>query len=355
MRALSLNRRYFLLGTMGVVMVIVFLYLFIDLGKTLEVMSQANYALVGAGLLFVLGGVFLYGAAWDMVLRAMSAPLGLWKAFKVAFASIFLSIVMPMGTISGESLRCYLAVKNSTSSTGNVFASVLGHRTIDMTAFLGVSIFGLVYMLRMHEFLNYTIYAVSLVILLVSVAISLVLYVIVRPQQTARILDALFRLVGRLYRRKDKLEDWKQKAVVEAGRFHKGIDKLTKKPFHVVYAVTLSTISVICDLLATRLVFGSLGLDVPLGIITTAYVVSIAIQTIPVGLPGMVGPVEVSMITIYAAAGLSAVTAAAATLILRSLSLIMQIVLGGLSAYSSGIDVLKYKERAMFFDEHPMP
>lgn len=341
MESLRVNKRFLALLLLGFLIIGVFLYFFIDLSKTIETISSANHSLLLLALLSVLSGLFFYALTWEVVLRAVSEPLGIWKAFQYACASIFLAIIIPGGTLSGETTRTYLTVKNSQNDAGSVIASIVTHRSMDMIPFLGGACIGLIFMLMSYQKFGYAIYAVSSVITLVILAISLVLYLALRPEKTEGILNAIFRLVARIYKNPEKLSSWKVKAAEQLKIFHEGINRLKKKPSTLALALLTSALSYSSDIIATRLIFRALGTEVPYSIIITVYTIAIALQTIPVGLPGNTGPVEVSTIALYSAAGISPVTAAAATLINRSMTLWFEMALGGVMAYWGGLKVLK--------------
>ena len=341
MSSMKLGRRVWVLPIAGILAVVLYLYFFIDISETVEAISQANALLCGLALLFVLNGLFFYGVTWEVILRAMSKPLGIWRAFQYACASVFTATMLPMGTLSGESLRAYMAVKDSNGNPGSVVASIISHRSVDMMPFLGNACIGLIFMLTMQQYFSFAVYVVSSVILLVIFTISLVLYLVLRPEKTGGILNGIFRFVGRFYKNSTKLNRLREKAVEELKLFHESIEDLSHKPLSLCAAILSATISVVSDIVAAKLVFQALGADVSLGIIITVYTIAISLQTIPIGLPGMVGPVEVSMITLYSLAGILPAIGAAATLILRSMSLWFEVALGGVMAYWVGINIFK--------------
>lgn len=341
MESQRINRRFLALLLLGISIIGLFLYFFIDVSETIEVLSSADPSLCLLALISVLSGVFLYAMTWEVILRAVSKPLGIWKAFQYVCTSIFLSIVLPMGAIGGETTRTYLTVKNSDSNPGGVIASIISHRSMDMIPFMGGAAIGFIFMVMNRQFFGYAIYAVSSVIFLIIFAISLVLYIAIRPEKTERILNAIFRLIARIYKRPDKLSDWKGRAAKQLELFHEGIDRLRLKPTTLALALLFSALSYSSDIIAARLIFRALGIEVAFSIIITVYTIAIALQTIPIGLPGMTGPVEVSMITIYSVAGIPPAIGAAATLLMRSMNLWFEMALGAAMAYWVGLKSLK--------------
>ena len=336
-----LSRRVLGLMLLGALVVILFVYFFVDIAATIKAISSADPFLCFSALLFVVSGIFFYALTWDIILRSISKPVGIWKAFQYVCTSIFMSIVVPGGTISEETTRTYLTTRNSENNPGSVIASIISHRVIDIIPFLGGTCIGFVFMVKNREFLvDYAIYVVSSIIFLIILALSLVLYLAIRPDKTERILSAVFRLVARFYRRTEKLKSWREKAFEELGLFHDGIDRLRNKPLILATAFFFTILSYVSDIIAPKLVFKALGVDVPFTIIITVYTITIALLTIPVGIPGMTGPAEITMITIYSAAGVPPAAAAAATLILRGMNFWFEMALGGVMAYWVGTRTL---------------
>jgi len=336
-----MNRKVLALLFLGALTVCLFLYFFIDLAETIKAISSANPFLCTLALLFVVSGIFFYAVTWDIILRAISKPLGIWRAFQYVCTSIFMSIVLPGGTLSEETTRTYLTVKNSGNNTGSVIASILSHRSIDIIPFLGGAVLGFVFMVRSQQFLGYAIYAVSFVIFLIILALSLVLYLAIRPEKTEIILNTIFRVVARLYKRPKKLQSWREKAAEELQLFHEGIDRLRIRPLTLTLAFLFTIVSYVSDIIAAVLVFKALGTEVSFSLIIIAYTIAVALLTIPSGIPGMTGPFEITIIALYSAMGISPATAAAATLILRSMNFWFETALGGVMAYWVGLKTLR--------------
>lgn len=341
MESLRINKRFLTLLLIGFLIIVIFLYFFIDISATVEAISSANPSLLFLALFSILSAVFFYSLTWEVILRAISEPLGIWKAFQYVCTSIFVAIVFPVGLLSGETSRTYLTLRNSRNDVGSVIASIICHRTIDMIPFLGGACIGLIFMYLSWQFFGYAIYVVSSVVILIILAISLVLYLAIRPEKTEGILNVLFRLAARIYKKPKKLSSWRVAASEQLKLFHEGFNRLSRRPSTLTLALIISALSYSLDIIATRLVFRALGINVSFSVIITVYTVVIAIQTISVGPPGMTGPVEVSMITLYSLAGIPPVIGAAATLITRSMNLWFEMALGGVMAYWVGIKVLK--------------
>jgi len=341
MSSLKMDKRVLALMLFGVLVVVLFLYFFVDIGATISAILSANPLFTALTFFLVASGIFFYALTWEVILRALSKPLGIWRSIQYVCASIFVSILVPGGPLSEETTRTYLTVKNSDNSPGSVVASIISHRALYVMPFLGGACFSLILMFRDRAFLGYTFYVISSVVFLIVLALSLVLYLAVSPEKTGRILSLVFRLVGRVYKRPAKLLSWREKAAEELKFFHEGIDLLRGKPLALIPAFLCTVLSYASNVFAADLAFRALGTEVPLSLIIVAYTITVAILTLPLGILGMTGPAEISMITIYSAAGIHPATAAASTLIVRTMTLWFQMALGGLFAYRIGLKALK--------------
>ena len=75
-------------------------------------------------------------------------------------------------------------------------------------------------------------------------------------------------------------------------------------------------------------VFRSLGIHVPFDIILVVYSLSMSMQTIPLGIPAEVGFAEIVMTSLYTLLGVAPTISAAATILVRSLTVWLRLLIG---------------------------
>jgi hypothetical protein len=123
--------------------------------------------------------------------------------------------------------------------------------------------------------------------------------------------------------------------------FHDGIDAFGVKPSRLVLPVFLAIVAWLLDLLIAFLVFHALNTRVSFSAIVIVYSISVAVQTIPIGVPGEIGLLDVLMVSLYTLLGIPIAVSAVATLLIRILTLWLRLLIGGLTVQWLGIKSLR--------------
>jgi uncharacterized protein (TIRG00374 family) len=108
-----------------------------------------------------------------------------------------------------------------------------------------------------------------------------------------------------------------------------------------VLPVFLAIVAWLLDLLIALLVFHALNTPVSFSAIVIVYSISVAIQTIPIGVPGEIGLLDVLMASLYTLLGIPIAVSAVATLLIRILTLWLRLLIGGLTVQWLGIKSLR--------------
>jgi uncharacterized protein (TIRG00374 family) len=108
-----------------------------------------------------------------------------------------------------------------------------------------------------------------------------------------------------------------------------------------VLPVFLAIFAWLLDLVIAVLVFHALSTPVSFSAIVIVYSISVAIQTIPIGVPGEIGLLDVLMVSLYTLLGIPIAVSAVATLLIRILTLWLRLLIGGLTVQWLGIKSLK--------------
>jgi uncharacterized protein (TIRG00374 family) len=127
--------------------------------------------------------------------------------------------------------------------------------------------------------------------------------------------------------------------------FHKGIEILGARPRKLVLPIGYSVLAWLFDLSIAFFVFLALPLPVQVrfSAIVIVYSIVVAVQTIPIGIPGEVGVIEIVMTTLYRLLlpGIPPATIAAATILIRALTLWVKLVISGVAVQWVGFKMLK--------------
>ena len=331
----------------GLLIFIGYLYFFVDIPEMLTIIQRVDpfyYLLAVAALLL---NVLAYSLAWQYFLRPLSVNVPFRKTFLLTWVGIFVDLLIPAESISGDASRAYLMSKDSGENAGKVVASVVSHRILSMIITLSSLIISSLLLL----ILRYELPAfVSNLILLVAVgtAISLIFIFLLclKEQLTQKLIDLLLRFSVFISRGRLKLASLRSKAKKASSAFKQSIKVLGSNPRSLVRPVFFSIVAWFLSVLLSFLVFVSLGHQVhacmlhAFVLITIVYSISCAIQNIPIGGPGEVGLVEIVMTSLYGLLGVPLDISAAATVLIRVLWVWFRLPLGFVAVQWIGIKVL---------------
>jgi uncharacterized protein (TIRG00374 family) len=325
----------------GLFMFLLYLYFFVPFGDFVTDIQKANpfyYSLAFGSML--LSAAF-YSLAWQRLLHVLSVKCSFLKSFQIVWIGSFVDLLVPAESISGDISRAYLMSKESGENAGKVVASVIGHRVLTMTITLAGLVISSAYFAITYRPPMLVINFVSLIGGGTLLTLVLILYFSRKRQATARIVAWIVRLLVRLSHGRWRFEHLKQSAEKMLKAFHDGIDTLIAQKSRLVLPVSLSILAWVLDLLISALVFQALDALRSFSLIAIVYSISVAIQTIPLGVPGEVGVLDIVMTSLYTLLGVPITIAAVATVLIRILTLWLRLLIGGLTVQWLGIKGFK--------------
>jgi uncharacterized protein (TIRG00374 family) len=325
----------------GLFVFLLYLYFFVPFSSFITDIQKANlffYALAFGSMLF---GAAFYSLAWQRLLHVLSVKCSFVRSFQIVWVGSFIDLLVPAESISGDISRVYLMSKGSPEDAGKVVASVIAHRVLSMTITLGGLVISSVYFVFMYKPPFLIIEFVSLLAIGTLLTLVLVFYFSRKRQATTRIAAWIVGLLVRLSRGHWKFERLKQSAEKVLKAFHDGIDTLIAQKSRLILPVSLSIVAWALDLMISVLVFQALDAFRSLSLIAIVYSISVAIQTIPLGIPGEVGILDIVMVSLYSLLGIDIATAAVATVLIRIITLWLRLLIGGLTVQWLGIKGLK--------------
>jgi uncharacterized protein (TIRG00374 family) len=332
----SALKRHYLLIVVGLVVFLVYLYLFVPLGELVETAKGLNsfYFLLAFGAL--LASTVLYSLVWQRLLDLLSVKSSFLKAFQFVWVEHFVDLVIPGEPVSGEVSRIYLMSKDTGGNYGKVVASAVGQRIA--TTF--VTSTGLLACIVYFAFTSspplFVLAFAGVVLLGDAVIIGILFYLASKKSSTNKLANWLFNLLTRVSRGRWKFEQAKEDVTKTLDIFHEGILTLGEQRKSLVLPMVLTVLSWFLDLSIALLVFlslGSAGTAISVSAIIIAYSIAGAIQYLPIGvIPGEVGLAEIIMTTLFALLGDPQFLAvfAVATILIRCLTFWIRLLIGGI-------------------------
>lgn len=313
----------------GILLFAIYVDYSVGLEEILAIIQKVNLVYYGTAIIVLFLNMLISSLAWQYFLRSLLVKVPLRKTYLFMLIGNFVDLLVPAESISGDASKVYLMMKETGENAGKVTASVVSHRILAMIISLGSLTFSSI-ALYIIQYKLPTF--VSNLVLLISIGTAIALFFIslciLKETLTQRIVDAILKFLAFLGRGRLNLGKMRTKAKTALGAFHGAIGCLLQNPKSFVLPIVFSLISWLLSIALSYLVFISLGEHVDFILITIVYSISVNIQAIPLGIPGEVGVVEIVMTSLYGLLGVDAGIAAAATVLIRLLTVWLRILIG---------------------------
>jgi len=342
----KLIRRFLPFLLIGIVVVVCYLYFFIDVQEMIALLRRIDplyYSLAAAASIV---DTLFFSLTWHYFLGLLSVRVSFRKTFLFVWAATFVDILVPAESVSGDVSRAYLMSRETGVTEGNagkIAASLVGQRILITVVVLG-SLLGscLSFFILRYEIPQAPVLGMSILnwIVLVTLGTAIILFFLValalKEEITQKILDPLLKVAAFVSRGRWQLEQLRSRVQTARDAFHYAIRVLGEHPSDLAGPVIFSLLSWLSGLLVSWLVFVALlGSPIHFGIVMIVHSLSCAIQSIPLGVPAEVGLTEVAMISLYTAflrgtpgiVGAGALSAAA-TFLIRLLTVGLRLFVG---------------------------
>ena len=329
----------------GLLIFVAYLFFFVGIENIVMILQQVDPVYYSLAILSVLLSVLFYSLAWQSLLNLLSIKMPFKKTFLYVWVGIFVDLLVPAESVSGEVSRVYLMSKETSENAGKIVASVVSHRILTMAITLSSLVIGSAFFILKYEPAGLVVIFITIIAVSTTVSLALLLYLSFKKRATGRIVDWIVRLLVRVFRGRWQLTRLKSQARKMLEAFHQGINVLGRHPKGLILPVAFSIIAWFFKLLLTFLVFISLGeFGILLSAIIIVYSISAAIQGIPVGVPGMTGFVQIMMASLYTLLllpqGISHATTVTATMLVWIITFWFKLFVGFVAVQWVGIKTL---------------
>jgi uncharacterized protein (TIRG00374 family) len=331
----KLTLKTLLFPLVGLVAFFVYIYLFqVDILGIIATLQSADPLPYALATVLSLVEVFFFSVSWRVLVNFLLIKLSVVRSYLFVWYGIFVDILVPAESVSGEALRVYLVTKEQGESTfGRVVASLVTHRILGMTLNVGILIVGIALLFN-ETTINPLIFNL---ILTVSFGITLTLLLIMffsfKEQWSLKVIDWLVRL-GKFISRgrwKGQLIRIKKEACEIAKSFHGSMNEFKHSPRALTFSLFYLGVTWILSLSIPYLIFMSLRFSISWSVILITATITLAIKSIPLGIPFEVGLPEITMTTLYTSLGVPVGISATATILTRLLTLWLRFFVGFIS------------------------
>ena len=310
---------------------------FIGIDDVIEALKLSNLWFVLLAIVLQIFTYFLYTWRWSIINKTADMDLGIRKLIPMVLVSLAVNNITPSGRGGGEPVRAYLLAKEGHYKFEDTFATVIADRALDTFPFVILAILTIIGII-----LSFSL-DISLIIFLIlcvsgiTAAVILLIYVCINEAFGVKLTAWIIRIVRRFY--KNFNEDTEKRIVEAVISFQARMNSLLRDRDILYYALPLSFIIWIFEILRVYVVFLAFGANVSPVLIGEVFILASFVGMIPL-LPGGLGAVDGIMILFYASAGITASVSAAATVVERLISFWMTTFIGLIFLMKYGTNIL---------------
>ena len=310
---------------------------FIGIDEVIEALKLSNLWLVLLAIVIQIFTYFLYTWRWNIINKTADMDLGIKKSLPMVLVSLAVNNITPSGRGGGEPVRAYLLAKEGHFKFEDTFATVIADRALDTFPFVILAILTIIGIIFTFSLDIKLIAFLVIMVTLITVAVILLIYVCINEAFGVKLTSWIIKIVRRFYK---KFNEDTEKRIIEAVKtFQARMNALLRDKTILYYALPLSFVIWIFEILRVYVVFLAFGARVSPIIIGEVFILASFVGMVPL-LPGGLGAVDGIMILFYANAGITASLSAAATVVERLISFWMTTFVGLIFLTMFGTSVL---------------
>jgi uncharacterized protein (TIRG00374 family) len=327
----KITRKAIIFPLIGLAAFFAYIYIFnVDILKIIAIVQSINIYIYLLAAVAVLLDTLFFTLAWHFLLKFLSVKLSIVKSLLFVWFGIFIDILIPAESISGEISKIYLVAKEQNGTTGKVTASLVAQRLIGMSINIATLLVGATLLLTERQLLGTIFFNLILILVALTFLFLLLLMLLcIKEKWTLRIVDAIIRFAEWISRGRWKLTMVRKEVVGAAKAFHGAMREFGHAPKTLIIASSFSIISWILAVTVFYLSFLSIGYtSISWGAILVICSIFAAAKSVPVGLPFEVGLPEITLTTLFVFVGVPGDIAATVTILMRLLTLWFRFIIG---------------------------
>jgi uncharacterized protein (TIRG00374 family) len=327
----KITRKTALFPIIGLVAFFLYIYVFqVDIPAIIATAQTADPILYVLAIALSVTEVFFYSVSWRVLLNFLQIKISVVKSYLFVWYSIFLDIIIPAESVSGEVVRVYLITREQgNTACGPAVASLVMHRLLGMAMNVVVLFAGIGLLFVEGQVSGLVLNLVLFLAAAITVILLLMIVFSFKEQWSLKVIDWLVRAARFLTRGKWKrLTKIREDACRITKEFHDSMMKFRRNPKPLAASLLGLAVTWILSLSVSYLVFLSLKTPVSWSVILITSAIVLAVKSIPVGIPFEVGLPEITMTTLYTSMGIPAGISATATILNRIITLWLRFFIG---------------------------
>lgn len=321
----------------GVAIFVAYLYLF-GFWNVVKIIYSMDprYMLVALAVDTLCIGLFT--EAWLLLVNNDRRRLGFKDGLEIVLASIFGDLLVPTASFSGELLRIGLTSKRGGLPASEASATVLLHRLLHGLTFsfaLGVGIVAILITKALSIAALEVFIAVGVAVSLLSAAGLYGLFNVWKLHRPVEIFLLKVESLRRKFSKNCQSEVARAKLREAFENFSTAIANTGNRAILASAALLAARWFIVA--LVPYIIFISLNHPISYWAVFLVSIVVSLVQMVPVGIPGLLGVMELSMTTAFVGLGVPLDVAASATILTRVVLFWYELIIGGGAALHQGV------------------
>ncbi len=317
------KKSIFFLG-ISVLILAIMLWL-VGIDDVIAALSVAKLELIALAIGVQVFTYGLYTLRWQILNNLADINTSFKKLLPMILVGLAVNNITPSGRGGGEPVRAYILAKEDNYPVQETFATVVADRALDTFPFVVLAVITIIGMTFYFDFDLWLLIVMVLAVIVIVALLAMIIYMSINPKFGKRVDGWIIRLVRRFYKKNSEELENKIHAVILDFQNTMKIVISSKQVTY--YALPLSFVIWIFEILRVYIVFLAFGASISPVIIGEVFIIASLVGMIPL-LPGGLGAVDGIMVVFYSVAGISASVSAAATVIERLISFWMATILG---------------------------
>jgi uncharacterized protein (TIRG00374 family) len=325
----KITRKTILLPIVGLVAFFAYIYLFqVDIPEIIATVQRSDPRFYLIAVIISLLEIFFYTLSWRQLLDFLAVKVSIVKSYLYVWYGIYMDIIIPAESISGEISRVYLVEREQSGTSGKVVASLVTHRLMGMSINVASLILGLGILLTERQVGALIFNLTMLFTIIIVIVLLLIVLLCFREEWTLKIINGLIKLAERVSHGRWKLDKIKEEANKAVKIFHDSMKEFLRAPKTLSISLFFLILSWVISFSITYLVFVALRFPIEWSVILVTSAIVLAVKSIPIGVPFEVGLPEITMTSFYTLFGIPAEISATATILIRIVTLWLRFFIG---------------------------
>lgn len=308
----------------SLIILAVMLY-FVGIDSIISALKVANpwLILIAVAIQFLI--FYMYALRWNIINGVAGIKVSLKKIFPMTLVGLAFNNITPAGRGGGEPVRAYILSRDSDYPMEETFATVIADRALDTFPFIILAILTIIGATVYFKIATWLIALMIIAVIGIIAVLAILIYMVLNKNFSVKVSNFIIKIVRKFYKKNPETLEKKIFDIVTG--FQDTIKIMLAKNNIAKYALPLSFVIWIFEILRVYVVFLAFGANISPVIIGEVFIMASLVGMIPL-LPGGVGAVDGIMILFYAMAGISTSISAAATVIERLISFWMVTIIG---------------------------